>query len=280
MFNYLCLMRPKHYIKNFLLFLPVFFSGNFFDIDALFQLGITFVIFSLLCSCIYILNDYLDREKDRRHPTKKNRPIASGKVSEKSAIILLMILIFVISVLCIVVKINYVVLIYFIIYVLVNIFYSMWGKNKVILDVVLLASGYPLRILIGGAVVRIAISEWMFLTVTCFALYLAIGKRYGELKRISDIESRPVLKKYDIHYLRNMMNAMMILGIVFYSLWTISKDVSYVYSVPILIVVCMDYSLLIQEKDGDPIETIFASPGLLLLLIIYIVFVGCLLYIK
>lgn len=247
---------------------------------------IIFIAFSLLCSAVYIMNDYKDVEKDRLHPTKKNRPLASGRVSKPAAIILMVFLFAEAVVLMLLTHLGYKVILCACSYVLINIIYSFGGKNIPILDIILLGSGYPLRVIIGGYAVNIAVSEWLFLTMLCVSFYLALGKRCGELKRISlykeDSEEktnmRPVLKCYTVPYLEKHMYLSMGLGIVFYSLWTIEKSSYFVWTVTLVLIICMLYNLILMDTDGDPIEVLISSKPLMFLIIVYGFFIAAILY--
>ena len=226
MSQYIKLLRVNHYIKNFLIFLPLIFSGNLLNFDML-VIAITGVLsFSIMSSSIYIFNDLCDYEKDKLHPKKKLRPIASGAVSKRNATILFVMFIFI--------SIAIPVLLYFCgiiakkmcivsclilcIYLIINVLYSTYIKNVAILDILFLAFGFVLRVYFGGSILNIEISEWLYLTVLCFSLYLGLGKRRGELTRNKD-KSRPVLKYYTKDYLDKLMNLFLTLTLVFYSLW-------------------------------------------------------------
>lgn len=160
--KYIKLMRPHHCIKNLLIFLALFCSGELFDSTKLISVGMGFISFSLVASSVYIINDIMDRKKDRNHPTKCRRPIASGEVSVKRAVGLTIFLI-VAAFLCSVAFMSYIRgVILLVIYMIINIFYSMGLKNIPIVDVAILASGFFIRILFGGIITDIEISNWEY----------------------------------------------------------------------------------------------------------------------
>lgn len=182
--EYMKLFRVKHYIKNILLFVPIFFAGEFFEKDIWFPTIMGFISFSLTASFVYIVNDILDVEKDRKHPIKCNRPIASGKISVPKAVIMA----------CVLLVIAWIILsigirgifskshIYLMIYAVMNVFYSILFKNMPIIDVMTLAFGFLVRILYGASLCDIWVSKWLYLTVLAFSLYLGLGKRKKKWK--------------------------------------------------------------------------------------------------
>ena len=227
--NYLKLMRVKHYIKNFLIFLPLIFNGNLFNKNMFLSTCLGFVSFSLLASTIYIFNDLFDYENDRKHPLKKNRPIASGKISkEKAKLLILVLLILSFGLICGMYLLNFInktsfllSLVVMVLYFFINIMYSIKMKHLPIIDIILLALGFVLRVYFGGSICNIEISSWLNLTVLSFSLYLVIGKRKGELEK--NKVSRPVLKYYTVDFLDKFMYSFLTLTLVFYSLWCVNN---------------------------------------------------------
>lgn len=283
--NYLNLIRVKHYLKNGLIFLPLLFSGNLFDYSNLFTCIISFFIFSFTASIVYILNDIKDCEKDKLHKTKKNRPIASGAISLKEAILLILFLLILIICLLLIANINFKSILLLIIYFIINFGYSFGLKNIPILDITILTAGFVIRVLFGGAIVNIAVSNWLLLTVFSMAFYLALGKRRNEIKMINKDETRIVLKYYNIEFLDKFMYVTLSMAIVFYSLWSVDAVVinrlskNLVWSVPFMILICMRYSMIIEtDSDGDPVEVVMKDKVLLSLICVYILFLFLLLY--
>lgn len=183
MIKYFRMMRVHHYVKNVLIFLPCFFAGKMGNSVFLKKNLCAFIIFSFATSVVYIINDIKDKEIDKFHPIKKMRPIASGQISVKKAIETAIILFFGMFVLFFIEEINFAALGCCLLYILINLLYSFFGKNIPVLDVVLLGAGYLLRVLFGGCVSYIQVSSWLFLTVMCISFYLGLGKRHGELKK-------------------------------------------------------------------------------------------------
>ena len=155
--NYLKLLRVKHYIKNLLVFFPLVFSKNITSTNILLVI-LGFIAFSFSSSAIYIINDIMDIEKDKNHPTKKNRPIASGIISIKKALIIAIILLFIIIGITIYLSFNnHYISLYLIVYIIINIAYSLGLKNKPLIDIAILASGFLIRVLYGGALINIEV---------------------------------------------------------------------------------------------------------------------------
>jgi len=283
--NLLKMMRVKHYIKNFLIFIPLIFSGHLFNTNLLFKAFLGFISFSFLSSAIYIINDLKDIQKDRLHPTKSQRPIASGRVSVRTAIFVMICCLLAFAAAYLLSgtynPLGWVVAgLYFIL----NIAYSFGLKNIPILDIAVLASGFLLRVVFGAIVVDVWISNWLYLTVLSLSFYLGLGKRRNELKNGS--ETRAVLNHYNISFLDKFMYVMLTLGIVFYSLWSVDQstierlgNTQFIWTIPIVVLIGMKYSLSIEgDSDGDPVEVIWKDKTLIILVSLYVLAVMGILY--
>ena len=150
--KYIKLIRVKHYIKNSLIFLPIIFSQRITDITALTKTLITFILFCISASIIYVVNDIKDIDKDRNHPKKKNRPLASGEISIKQAIKVIIILsIILICGMIISFRSNAYVTVVILLYIIMNMLYSMKLKNIPILDITILATGFLIRVVLRSS---------------------------------------------------------------------------------------------------------------------------------
>ena len=286
--SYIKLMRVKHYIKNLLIFLPLIFSLNFNNIQMNIKVLLGFIVFSLTCSIVYIINDIQDVEKDRKHPEKCKRPIASGKVSVKEAWILALVLFIIVAILCVWSEIDYKSILILLTYLAINILYSKVLKHIPLLDVIVLVACYVLRVLFGATLIGVSVSHWLYLTIISFAFYLALGKRRNEMTKSLEngTETRNVLKYYTKDFLDKNMYMCLALTIVFYSLWcvdeiTITKfDINYlIWTIPLLIIICMKYSLNIEGNSyGDPVDVILSDKVLVILILIYCIFMGCIVF--
>ena len=280
--KYLKLIRVKHYIKNLLIFIPLIFSQKFLEIGILTKTIIGFIIFCLCTSVVYIVNDIKDVENDKKHPNKKMRPLASGEISKKQAIIILIFLLTIIAILAtLFLKNNINAIIIMISYMIINFLYSIKLKNIPIVDVTIIALGFLLRVVFGAIIAEIEISNWLYLTILAISFYMGMGKRRNEII-CNDNKSREVLKYYNNNFLNENMYMFLALTIVFYSLWTLEmssrfKDI--IYTIPLVIIIALKYSLSIEAKnDGDPVEIILGDRILLTLLTIFAIIILLILY--
>ena len=212
----LTLLRPYSWIKNLFIFVPLFFAKDFFIYSKLTTVTLAFVVFCITASSVYVINDIFDREQDQKHNTKKNRPLASGSVSVKSAIIMLSCLLFV-----------DIFLVYFFIpqiflflglYFLLNIFYSVYLKRIAIVDILLVSSFYFIRIMVGGIAAGVSISNWLLVCIIFISLFLIIAKRLAEF---SQDNKRIVLLEYTPEFLNAMLIISATLIIISYSLYSV-----------------------------------------------------------
>ena len=277
--KYLRLLRVKHYIKNVLIFVPLFFSGKFFDGRRLIMTVLGCALFCLVSSAVYIVNDICDVEKDRRHPVKRNRPIAGGAVRIRTAWMLAALLFAVpLMFLCLFFPLSSAVLA--VLYSVLNIAYSFGLKDKAILDICILVSGFLIRIIYGGVMSRIEVSAWLYLTVIAISFYFALGKRRNEMIRHSETETRNVLKFYTKEFLDKNMYMCVGLANGFYALWAIEQKSKYMIgTVPIVLILTMRYSLVVEgSSEGDPVEVLLGDRLIMGLGIIYVLYIAIVLY--
>lgn len=285
--NYLKLLRIKHWLKNGLVLLPLFFGKSIFNLNKIFFVLIAFIIFSFISSIVYIINDINDIEADRNHPKKKNRPLASGKVSIKNAILVL-ILLMILSISLIIYLYNKTTNIFIILipllYLILNILYSTKLKHIPIIDVAVLVSGFVLRVYYGGIASNIEISSWLYLMIMFGSFYLGFGKRRNEMKHNN---TRKVLKYYNKEFLDKNMYVSLGLSIISYSLWCVDPltklNISSNYlvlTIPLVMMIFQKYSLIIEgDSDGDPIEVILNDRLLISLITAYIIVMIFIIYI-
>lgn len=278
MVKILSLFRVKHYIKNFLIFLPIFFARDIANVDGLFTLLVGFIAFSLSSSLVYIINDIHDVELDRKHPIKKNRPIASNQISIRNALLLSVILGIIVLLICSIWKFNMLSISLLALYILTNYLYSTKLKTYPLIDVSIIASGFVLRVLFGGALVNIPISNWLILTILAFSLFMAFGKRRNELIK-NGSESRAVLSVYKHEFLDKSMYVSETLFIVFYSLWSLSGNMFaqqsnwLIWTVPLVVLIVFRYSMIIESDSyGDPADILFSDKTLGTLVVAYGIF--------
>lgn len=283
--NILSLIRVKHYVKNGLIFIPLIFSLNFMKANLLINEILAFVSFSLSASFVYVINDIADREKDKLHPTKKNRPIAAGSISIPQALLIAVVLIILSLWTAYLLNVKSVIIVTF--YLITNLLYSFWLKNVPIVDVSVIALGFLLRVLIGGTAIYVPISKWLLLTIMTLSFYLGFAKRRNEMSKVSKTnETRKVLREYNLSFLDKAMNSMMTLSIAFYALWAIDEQVvqalnsdKLIMTVPFVLIGMFRYSLIVEgDSYGDPTDVILSDRLLQLVILGYMIFVIILIY--
>lgn len=260
------LFRPAHWAKNLFLYIPLFFAGDFFHFYKIMEVTCGFVAFCLVASGVYILNDYMDIEKDRLHPEKQKRPLASGRVSPVHAFVL-MGLCFVLGL-----SIGWLAGAKFLfitgIYLVMNVAYSLGLKNISILDIFILAAGFVLRIKAGGAIVAVGISQWLMVMVFLLALFLALAKRRDDilLKQSSGQEMRQSISGYNLDFLNVSLAVVSAVIIVAYLMYTLSPEViirlgtyRLYYTAVFVIAGLMRYLQLIyiKEDSGSPTKILY-----------------------
>lgn len=271
MTKYIKLLRVEQWVKNLFVFLPLFFSGNITNADLVLKSIVAFVVFSLAASFIYILNDYSDVDSDRRHPEKCKRPIASGAVSKNTAIIF-MIMVLAAGLLLLAGSYFYLqidigrfssVILF---YVLLNIAYTFHLKHVAIIDVSIIATGFVLRVLAGGYISGIPISQWAILLTFVLALVLALGKRRGELinAQISG-RTRKALDGYNVQFADIALSISVTLAVISYLMFTVQPEVQerfgsrIFYTFIFVVFAFMRYlqQTLVHNKTESPTKIIY-----------------------
>ena len=199
--NYLQLLRVHQWIKNLFVFVPLLFSMHLFEANYFLSSLKAFFMFCLASSYIYIINDIIDLEADAVHPKKKLRPLPSGKISKHNAWIVSILILLILVGLTFFTNLNFIYLL--VGFILLNIFYSLYFKHIVILDVFSIAAGFSLRVLGGAAIISVPISSWLILTTMFISLFLGVMKRHSELEQISDDQlgsTRKVLAEYSLTF--------------------------------------------------------------------------------
>jgi 4-hydroxybenzoate polyprenyltransferase len=247
------------------IFLPLFFSTQFDDIALLAKTVVAFIAFSACASAIYIFNDAQDVAFDRKHPIKKNRPIASGSVSVKTAYTLMGILLILSTAVMFVLSVN--AGLCMVIYILMNIAYSKHFKHIAIVDVSIIGAGFVLRLLVGSVTTQTPLSMWIVIMMFLLALFLALAKRRDDVLVYLDTGNRmrKVVDGYNLIFIDNAMATLASVIIVSYLLYTTSSDIieqfdnEYVYLTTFFVILCILRYLqltFVEKKSGDPV-TIF-----------------------
>lgn len=259
------LIRLSHYIKNLFIFMPLFFAGKINNLDLLLNAVISFIAFCAIASAIYILNDIRDLSSDLQHPRKKFRPIASGAISIKNAILIMAILLILGVSLLALLFIE--ALFILIAYILLNIAYSFYLKKIAIVDVTVIAIGFVLRVFLGSVVTGTILSEWLIIMTFLIAMFIAFAKRRDDVLLFLDSgkKMRKVVDGYNLKFIDIVMSIISSVIIVVYILYSVSNEVQqrfqneYIYFTTLFVILgLMRYLQLtfIKENTGSPIMII------------------------
>lgn len=250
-FGLLQIMRPKQWTKNLIIFAGLVFSNNMLDERLIIKTIFGFLLFCLFSSCVYIINDILDREKDALHHKKRFRPIPAGKVTVAQAGIFGVFL-FVFSFTCAILLNPTFALVGFIYFLLITL-YSLILKHLVIIDVMTIALGFILRAVAGTVLIGVRISPWLLSCTLLLAMFLALNKRRSELQAV-DIDkatTRKILKEYSPELVRDMINIVTASTVMAYALYTFtSEHTTYMMiTVPFVIYGVFRYQYILHKKD-------------------------------
>jgi 4-hydroxybenzoate polyprenyltransferase len=271
--RYLALMRPRQWTKNLLVFAALVFSIRESDMNMLGLAFAGFVLFCLVSSCVYMLNDYVDRERDRMHPEKKNRPLASGALHPQTALLFG----FVLLTSCLVLSFRLHPVFGFVLsaYYCLNVLYSLRLKHVVIIDVLIVASGFVLRAVGGGVVIGVPLTPWFLLCTLLLALFLAIGKRRHELalKQRGSGSHRIVLESYSMEMLNQMSGIVTTATIMSYALFTFTSGhtIQLMWTLIFVLYGVFRYLYLIhmEGKGGRPEKLLLEDKHILLTVVLY-----------
>ena len=268
----------RHWIKNLFLFAAPFFGGKIFSESILIIAFPAFIAFSLCASAAYILNDIKDIENDVLHPQKKKRPVASGSIKKKHASIIAVSL--GVGSFFLAYEIANTFLYYILIYMAIQVAYSLYLKNIAIVDVFCIASGFVIRVLAGGAAFNVVVSHWLLLTMFMISLVLATGKRIGELNLLNEKaeEHRKSLNYYSTSTLNEILIIASSASLVAYTLYTIEQFRSLIYTVPIVTFGLFRYIMLSKQGMGDPTDSITGDKWLALIVALWLLLVGLIRY--
>jgi 4-hydroxybenzoate polyprenyltransferase len=255
--NYFTLLRIPQWVKNFFVFVPLLFSLNLFESNYFIKTLEGFLIFCLASSIIYIVNDIGDIEADRAHPLKKLRPLASGAVSVKSAVVSVFVL--AVPVIISLTQFNTKFAVIVIAFFLLNFLYTFSFKHIVLLDIFSIAAGFMLRVVGGAFIIEVEISSWLILTTMFISLFLASMKRHSELRISVNDENkttRKVLAEYSEQFTRQMATVSSSAVIISYALYTVSQrtvsifgNENLIFTTPFVVFGIFRYMYLVYIND-------------------------------
>jgi 4-hydroxybenzoate polyprenyltransferase len=253
--EYIRLLRPRQWFKNVFVFAGLIFSRHFFYPESIERSVFAFLVFSVLSSSGYIINDILDFREDRAHPLKSKRPIAAGKIGRGQAAFLASLLFAVSLVAAFLLGKSF----FYVcaVYTILIACYSLGIKNIVILDVLFVAVGYVLRAIAGAVVITVEISSWLLLCTLLIALFLAISKRRTEIVLLGDeaTKHRKILSQYSLGLLNQMIAVVTAACIVAYCLYTLAPETvskfgtrNLIFTVPFVIYGIFRYLYITYQK--------------------------------
>lgn len=259
--DYYKLARPYQYTKNLFIFLPLFFYFQITNIELLTSALYAFISFSLLASAVYVFNDWLDRHDDAQHPTKKNRPIASGRIGFKSAALFFAVL--TVSGFLLSYSINIQVFLIMLGYFLLNIAYTLKLKHIPILDVTVIAIGFVIRLFVGAFATGVLLSNWIIVMTFLLALFMALAKRRDDVVIYMKTQQkmRKVIDGYNLKFLDVSITISATIVMVSYLMWSMSNEIiekldnNYVYLTSIFVFLgIMRYMQItfVEEKSENP----------------------------
>lgn len=255
-------MRPRQWVKNVLVLAAPFAAGNLLQPGIGLQLAIAFVAFSLAASGIYLVNDAKDVEADRAHPTKRNRPIAAGIVPPGLALVVAVVLLAGSLALALLASVQLALLMG--VYIVVQLAYCFWLKHQPVLDICIVASGFLLRAIAGGAATGIPLSQWFLLVAGFGSLFMVAGKRYAEmmLAERTGAKIRKSLESYSSSYLRFVWGLSATVLITTYCLWAFeiresqNNPVWAAVSIVPFVVAVLRYAVDVDNGSGGEPEEI------------------------
>lgn len=278
MMDIIKLIRVPQWVKNLFVFIPVVYSRNLFHADYLISSIIAFVIFCLLSSVVYVINDIVDAEADRHHPVKKNRPIASGKISNKKGMLIALILFIASVTLSLYTNSNF--KIFASLFLLINIYYSFRLKHIVLLDIFSIAAGFMIRVTAGALVISVEISSWLILTTMFLSIFLAVMKRRSEIYVAGDEQSstRKVLEDYSTNFIDQMATIAAAGVIISYALYTVSERTvtvfqteHLIYTTPFVVYGIFRYMFLVlnHNKGENTTEIMVTDISMITNIVLY-----------
>jgi 4-hydroxybenzoate polyprenyltransferase len=283
-------LRPKQWIKNLFIFLPLLFGKKLFVYPENAMALAAFFLFSLTSGAVYLVNDIVDVERDRHHPTKKLRPIASGKVTRQEALITAVFLGAVTLCASFLLNRNFGIVV--VAYIAFNYVYSKTLKDAVIIDVFCLGAFFLLRVMAGSVVTGIMLSHWMIFMTILLALFLGFNKRRQELSMLGSSAAtahRRILTQYNTYFIDQMIGIVTASTVIVYMLYTVDARTvkefgteHLIYTIPFVYYGIFRYLYLIHKvcKDGDPTRVLLSDNKMQLNLAAWVIVTILVIYFK
>lgn len=277
--TYLNLLRVTSWPKNFFVFVAAIFAKRFLNVEYISTVLLGFITFSVASSAVYVINDIVDAPMDALHQLKKNRPIASGAIHKSTAGFIDIVLFIVLGFFTFIMPASFMVIVW--VYVLINILYTLFLKEIVIVDIFCIASGFMLRVLAGAYLISVFVSSWLVLTTMFLSLFLAVMKRRVEIANSSNAaEQRTVLKDYSLNF-TDQIAAMTGCGVILsYALYSVADRTvksfgseKLVYTTLFVIFGIFRYMYLVYKKNKgeNVIEVLLTDLPMMLNLFLYLI---------
>ena len=266
-------LRPKQWTKNLLVFAALVFSIKQVSLTMVAQAAICFALFCAISGCVYILNDFMDIEADRQHPVKRYRPMASGALNPYFAITAGCVIL--VASLVVSYVLNPLLCLVLAVYFILNVAYSIRLKHVVIIDILIIASGFVLRALAGGLVIQVPFTPWFLLCTLLLSLFLAINKRRHELVLLQNNKGshRKVLESYSPALLDQLSTIVTSATIVTYAIFTFNagKRIYLMWTIPFVIYGIFRYLYLVhmEDKGGEPDKVLLEDQHILITVLLY-----------
>ena len=280
-------MRLHQAVKNLFIFMPLFFAGQLTEFALFNSALLAFIAFSLGASAVYIFNDLQDVLEDRMHPEKKYRPIAARIINTKSAQLIMFILAAAALGLMYFVSVNAVLIL--LLYIAINIAYSLYLKKIAILDVIIIAIGFVLRLQVGSAVTAISLSVWIVVMTFLLALFIALAKRRDDviIYQNTGKQLRSAITGYNLKFLDASLVIIAAVTIVAYLLYTVSAEITtrlinnHLYLSTVFVISGLLRYLqitFVEQNSGSPIKVVFTDRFLQIIILLWLAFFTWVLY--
>jgi len=281
------LLRPSQWAKNTVLFAALIFSKHLFDLHAVRLVTLSFLAFCLIASGAYVMNDIRDCERDRQHPLKSLRPLPAGRIRSSTAVVLALGLVTVGLSGAISLGFGFAALTG--LYLLLQVAYTFWLKEVVILDVFAIAAGFVIRAVAGGVVISVPVSPWIIICTFLLMSFLGFSKRRHELVLLEGraTDHRTSLREYSPYFLDQMIAVLTASTVVAYAIWTASPEVIHklgtdklYLTIPFVLFGIFRYLYLVHQREegGNPTQLLLSDPPLLVDLLLWICTATVLIY--
>jgi 4-hydroxybenzoate polyprenyltransferase len=280
------LARPRQWVKNAFVAAPLFFTPEAINAANLLRVALAVAIFCLMASAIYAFNDWCDREADRQHPKKRSRPIASGEVSPAAGLAFTVALLLAAAALTSAfMPLGFA--IYAVLYAISSIAYSLWLKHIAVLDVIIVAIGFVLRVDAGSAAIGVPASVWIVICTFLLALFMALAKRRDDLAKDLGDTHRPALAGYNLPFVDSALSIVLAALLVSYLIYTTNEGIIRKYgtdqlflTAPFVVAGVLRYLqvALVEERSGSPTDLALTDRFLVLAVIGWIATFGILIY--